>query len=161
MAKSFYHGKGGLLTVQESPWHTPVVAAFVEAGTEIGYENRDINGAFQTGFMIAQGTIRRGSRCSTAKAFLRPVRLRRNIHFSINSHVTKIAIDPVTLRADGVHFVKNGRMYYVRAKKEVILSAGMSKNIFVILNTSSWLFFTLIIGEHYIAKFLQAQEIGN
>lgn len=119
-----YHGRGGLLTVQESPWHTPIVAAFVEAGMEIGYQNRDINGALQTGFMIAQGTIRRGSRCSTAKAFLRPVRLRRNIHFSINSHVTKISIDPVTLRADGVHFVKNGRMYYVRAKKEVILSAG-------------------------------------
>jgi hypothetical protein len=28
----------------------------------MGFESRDGNGEFQTGFMIAQGTIRRGSR---------------------------------------------------------------------------------------------------
>ena len=61
---------------QESPWRTPLATAFVEAGVEMGYENRDCNGEFQTGFMIPQGTIRRGSRCSTSKAFLRPVRNR-------------------------------------------------------------------------------------
>lgn len=124
MANSFYHGKGGLLTVQESPWHTPIVASFIESGIEIGYENRDINGAKQTGFMIAQGTIRRGSRCSTAKAFLRPIRLRSNIHFSLNSYATKISINPYTMQAEGVYFYKNGKLLYVRARKEVILSAG-------------------------------------
>uniref|UniRef100_A0A8D8TCL7 Glucose dehydrogenase [FAD, quinone] n=1 Tax=Cacopsylla melanoneura TaxID=428564 RepID=A0A8D8TCL7_9HEMI len=36
-----YHSKGGYLTVQESPWHSPLAAAFVEAGEELGYENRD------------------------------------------------------------------------------------------------------------------------
>lgn len=143
LAKSVYHGKGGFLTVQESPWHTPIVAAFVEAGNEIGYQNRDINGAMQTGFMIAQGTIRRGSRCSTAKAFLRPVRLRQNIHFSINSHVTKIAIDPITQKADGVHFLKNGRMHYIRVRKEVILSAGA-------LNTPQLLMLSGIGPDHHL-----------
>ncbi|XP_059620688.1 glucose dehydrogenase [FAD, quinone]-like [Phlebotomus argentipes] len=121
---SRYHRTGGYLTVQESPWHSPLVAAFVEAGTEIGYPNRDINGADQKGFMIAQGTIRRGSRCSTAKAFLRPIRLRKNFHLSMNSHVTKILIDPNTKRTYGVEFVKNGKRYQINAKKEVILSAG-------------------------------------
>ena len=62
-----YHGEGGYLTVQESPWRTPLASAFVEAGVELGYENRDCNGEFQTGFMIPQATLRRGSRCSTAK----------------------------------------------------------------------------------------------
>ena len=70
-----HHGTGGLLTVQEPPWRTPLSLAFVEAGVEMGYENRDCNGARQTGFMLPQGTIRRASRCSTAKAFLRPIRL--------------------------------------------------------------------------------------
>ncbi|OAD62856.1 Glucose dehydrogenase [acceptor] [Eufriesea mexicana] len=124
LQKSPYHSTGGYLTVQESPWKTPLVVAFVQAGTEMGYENRDINGERQTGFMIAQGTIRRGSRCSTAKAFLRPIRLRRNIHTAMNSHVTRLLIDPVTMRATGVEFVRDGSRQIVRARKEVILSAG-------------------------------------
>ena len=57
-----YHQTGGYLTVQESPWRTPLVVSFVEAADELGYHVRDINGADQEGFMIAQGTIRRGSR---------------------------------------------------------------------------------------------------
>lgn len=124
LAPSRYHNKGGLLTVQESPWHSPLVAAFVDAGTELGYENRDINGEHQKGFMIAQGTIRRGSRCSTAKAFLRPIRLRKNFHLAMNAHVTKLLINPETKRAYGVEFVKNGKWYKIKARKEVILSAG-------------------------------------
>lgn len=124
LSKTPYHGKGGFLTVQESPWHTPLVAAFVEAGTELGYDNRDVNGEFQEGFMIAQGTIRRGSRCSTAKAFLRPVRLRRNLHVAMHSHVTKIIMDTVNLRAVGVEFIRNGKRHRIGATKEVIMSAG-------------------------------------
>lgn len=124
LQNSKYHNKGGLLTVQESPWKTPLVAAFVEAGTEIGYENRDINGEYQTGFMIAQGTIRRGSRCSTAKAFIRPARLRKNLHVALRSHVTKMIINPITMQAHGVEFIRNGVKQVVYAKKEVILSAG-------------------------------------
>ena len=46
---------------------TPLATAFVEAGVEMGYENRDGNGEFQTGFMIPQGTIRRGSRYLIAR----------------------------------------------------------------------------------------------
>lgn len=124
LAKTPYHGTGGLLTVQESPWRTPLVVAFVQAGQELGYPNRDINGADQYGFMIAQGTIRRGARCSTGKAFLRPARLRRNLHTALNSHVTRILINPTTMRAFGVEFVRDGRRQFVLARKEVILSAG-------------------------------------
>nr|NVI72428.1 putative glucose dehydrogenase [Cucujiformia] len=76
------------------------------------------------GFMVAQGTIRRGSRCSTAKAFLRPIRLRKNIHIALDSHVTKILVNPTTMKAFGVEFVRHGRRQIVLARKEVILSAG-------------------------------------
>ncbi|XP_078040734.1 uncharacterized protein LOC144471980 [Augochlora pura] len=124
LTQTVYHSTGGYLTVQESPWHTPLAAAFVQAGQEMGYENRDINGEHQTGFMIAQGTIRRGSRCSTAKAFLRPARLRKNLHIAMHSHVTKILIDPKSKRTYGVEFVRNDKVFRIRAKKEVIVSAG-------------------------------------
>ncbi|XP_070501930.1 glucose dehydrogenase [FAD, quinone] [Chironomus tepperi] len=119
-----YHGTGGPLTIGEAPYHTPLAASFVEAGVEMGYENRDLNGEKQTGFMIAQGTIRRGSRCSTAKAFLRPARLRPNLHIAMFSHVTKVLIDPITKIAYGVEFVRDRKRHYVRAKKEVVLSGG-------------------------------------
>ena len=74
--------------------------------------------------MLAQGTIRRGSRCSTSKAFLRPVRNRQNLHISMNSRVLKVGIDPDTKVATEVQFEKGGKIYLVKAKKEIILSAG-------------------------------------
>ncbi|XP_060831075.1 glucose dehydrogenase [FAD, quinone]-like [Bombus pascuorum] len=123
-AKTPYHSRGGYLTVDESRWHTPLADAFLEAGREMGYENRDVNGERQTGFMIPQGTVRHGSRCSTAKAFLRPASARKNLHVAMQAHVTKILIDPLSKRAYGVEFHRDGRTLRVRANKEVIVSAG-------------------------------------
>lgn len=125
LVRTPYHASGGYLTVQEAPWHTPLAAAFVQAGQEMGYENRDINGEYQTGFMIAQGTIRRGSRCSSAKAFLRPARLRKNLHVAMHAHVTKVLVHPKSKRTYGVEFVrKGGKVFRIRAEKEVIVSGG-------------------------------------
>lgn len=124
LGRNLYHSTGGYLTVQEAPWHTPLAAAFVQAGVEMGYENRDINGEFQTGFMIPQGTIRRGARCSTGKAFLRSSRLRANLHVAMHAQVTRILIDPASKVAYGVEFVRDNEKVKARARKEVVLSAG-------------------------------------
>lgn len=90
----------------------------------MGYEIRDINGEQQTGFALYQFTMRRGYRCSTAKAFLNPIRLRKNLHVALWSHVTKILINPTSKRAYGVEFIREGVKRTVFAKREVILSAG-------------------------------------
>ncbi|CAG9861256.1 unnamed protein product [Phyllotreta striolata] len=119
-----HHATGGYQTVQDNPYNTPLGIAFLEAGQEMGYDVRDINGAKQTGFALYQFTMRRGARCSTAKAFLRPIRLRKNLHISMYTHVTKVLIDPDTRRAYGVEYIKNGQKQTVLARKEVILSAG-------------------------------------
>ena len=74
--------------------------------------------------MIAQATSRRGARCSTAKAFLRPIRKRPNLSISMHSLVHKIVIDSSTKQATAVRFEKRGKIYEVKAKKEIILSAG-------------------------------------
>ncbi|XP_057669065.1 glucose dehydrogenase [FAD, quinone] [Diorhabda carinulata] len=124
LLKTPYHKSGGYLSVQESPWRTPLSIAFLQAGMELGYQNRDCNGEIQTGFMLAQGTIRRGSRCSTAKAFLRPVRNRSNLHIAMLAQVTKIKINPKTKEAYAVKLVRNNRPQTVRARREIILSAG-------------------------------------
>lgn len=124
LSRTEYHSVNGYLTVQESPWRTPLAAAFIQAGAEMGYTNRDVNGEMQTGFMIPQGTLRKGARCSTSKAFLRPCRLRKNLHIAMNAHVTRVMIDPNTKTARGVEFLRNGQRHTVKCLKETILSAG-------------------------------------
>ncbi|KAL1454263.1 hypothetical protein WDU94_010535 [Cyamophila willieti] len=117
LTRTPYHKSGGYLTVQEAPWHTPLADAFVRAGEELGYANRDINGEYQSGFMVAQGTVRKGARCSTSKAFLHPVKTRPNLHIHLHSHVTKVIIDPKNKMAIGVEFVRNHQRHIIRARK--------------------------------------------
>lgn len=112
------------MTVQDPPYLTPIGPAFLQAGEEMGYDIVDINGDQQTGFAFFQFTQRRASRCSTAKAFLRPARLRKNLHVALFAHVTKVIIDETTKRALGVEFIRNGKKSAAYAKREVILSAG-------------------------------------
>ncbi|KAF5286203.1 hypothetical protein FQA39_LY16373 [Lamprigera yunnana] len=119
-----YHATGGYQTVQDAPYNTPLGIAFLQAGQEMGYDIRDVNGEQQTGFALFQFTMRRGSRCSAAKAFLRPIRLRKNLHISILTQASKILINPSTKIAYGIQYIKNGIWKTVLAKKEVILSAG-------------------------------------
>lgn len=90
----------------------------------MGYDIRDINGEQQTGFAFYQFTMRRGSRCSAAKAFLRPVRNRKNLHVALFSHVTRVLLDPDTKRALGVELIRDGQRQKVYATREVILSSG-------------------------------------
>jgi len=48
-ANTKYHGTGGYLTVQEPAYKTPLAAAFVQGGVEMGYSTLDCNAAIQTG----------------------------------------------------------------------------------------------------------------
>lgn len=118
-----YHRSGGLLTVQEAPWRSQLSVAFIRAGEELGYENRDINGAEQTGFMLGQSTMRKAARCSTSKAFLRPVRARPNLHVAMNTRVSRLLIDK-DKRVYGIELLRNGQWQKVYARREVIMSAG-------------------------------------
>jgi choline dehydrogenase-like flavoprotein len=50
-ANKKYHGTGGYLTVQEPAYMTPLAAAFIQGGVEMGYEIRDCNAEKQTGLI--------------------------------------------------------------------------------------------------------------
>lgn len=145
LARTPYHSTGGYLTVQEAPWRSPLAIAFLQAGAELGYENRDINGANQTGFMLAQATIRRGSRCSTAKAFLRPVRNRKNLHIAMNAQALKVAFND-DKRATGVEFLRNGIRQTIKVRREVVLSSGA-------INSPQLLMLSGIGPKEHLAKF--------
>ncbi|KAG8222592.1 hypothetical protein J437_LFUL002584 [Ladona fulva] len=123
--QSPFHGTGGFLDVQDVPFRLPAASAFVDGAQEIGMAyNKDYNGARMKGVGYIQATMRNGTRVSSSKAFLRPVRGRSNLHVAKNSHVTKIIMDAENKRAVGVEFERGGKRFKVLAKKEVILSAG-------------------------------------
>ncbi|XP_035225710.1 glucose dehydrogenase [FAD, quinone]-like [Stegodyphus dumicola] len=120
--KNGYHGVGGPVTVSRPEYHAKLKAAAFKAARNMGYEVLDSNGPTQTGFYDLQATIRRGQRCSTAKAYLVPSDHRENLDIVAEAFVKKIIID--NHQAQGVIFDFEGKEREVRAFKEVILSAG-------------------------------------
>ncbi|KAL1453753.1 hypothetical protein WDU94_010067 [Cyamophila willieti] len=119
-----YHRQNGPLTISKVPYHTPIADAFVKAGVELGHPLVDVNGRSQTGFSYIPVTQRNGTRASTSRAFLHPIRHRPNLHVTKNSLVTKILIDENDKTATGVEMIKWGKRIQVKVRKEVILSAG-------------------------------------
>jgi choline dehydrogenase-like flavoprotein len=117
------HGVGGLLTVEHFYDADPLKAAMINAWKELGYKYLE-DGETTIGVMKSFGTLRQGTRCSTAKAFLSPIKQRKNIHVAKFSHVTKILVDPDTKTAYGVQFKNGNELKTARASKEIIISAG-------------------------------------
>lgn len=114
----------GNLNVENVPFKTPLMKEFLKTSSKFGYKITDPNGRKVLGFSQTQATMREGRRCSTAKAYIDPITYRSNLKISLRTRVTKILIDPVTKEAYGVEFLKNRRRFVVRARKEIILSAG-------------------------------------
>lgn len=119
-----YAGKGGPLTVSEVEWKSDVAKSFIEAGLELGWPYVDYNGPGQIGISYLQSSTKDGRRASSNVAYLYPIKNRKNLFVRKLSQVTKILIDPKTKTAFGVQYVCNGKFHTVRARREVILSAG-------------------------------------
>ena len=124
-----YRNKDGPMRIANPDNRTLLADAFVEAGKELGYSSVDYNGQQQTGFSYIQATQINGERMSANRAYLHPVRNRKNLIVSMYSRVLKILINPDTKKAYGVEFIKHNPNSFpqkirVLAEKEVILSAG-------------------------------------
>jgi len=107
-----YHSTGGLLTIERFPWKPAIADDILAAAVERGYPiSEDLNGDQFTGFTVAQTTSKNGVRVSSASAFLRPIRLRRNLHISLNATATKIIIE--NDKAVGVQFYQVSILFYI------------------------------------------------
>ncbi|VEN58387.1 unnamed protein product [Callosobruchus maculatus] len=120
---SEYRAKGGPLGVSDVYFTTKLGDVFMEAAQQAGYPYVDYNGRQQMGVSRIQGTLRNGLRSDAENSYLRSVRHRKNLKIRTEAHVTKILMTD-SKEAYGVEYSKDGRMYTVLAKKEVILSAG-------------------------------------
>ena len=86
----------------------PLALAFVEAAVQCGYpRNNDFNGASQEGAGLYQTTTRKGTRCSTAKAYLKPVASRANLRVVTDALTTRILFEG--RRATGIEYSVRGR----------------------------------------------------
>lgn len=120
-----YHGTDGPISVEGTIEPSLIGRAVMEGIKDLGLPIGDANGKNQTRLMFAHRTIENGQRCSTGRAYLSPASGRPNLDIVTRAHVHRILIDKVDKRAYGVEFVKAGKeMFTVKAKKEVILSAG-------------------------------------
>ena len=120
---SALHGAGGPLGVSDLRHHNVLSAALVDAGVSAGHDrNDDFNGTRQAGFGLYQVTQRNGARCSSATAFLKPVRSRENLQVRTHTLVERVVLEHG--RAVGVQ-LRRGRHESERIEAgEVILAAG-------------------------------------
>ena len=118
-----YRGTGGPLSVADVRVPHLLTDAFVAGMQELGVErNADLNGESQSGVDYCQVTQRRGFRHSTSKAYLTPVRSRKNLSIHTGAEVARILFDNRV--ASGVEFHQGQRVKTATARKGVVVSGG-------------------------------------
>ena len=117
------HGADGPLTVSDLRHHNPLSDVFIHAGQQAGIGgNHDFNGLQQEGLGLYQVTQRDGARCSSAVAYLAPIRSRPNLTVHTGAMVSRITFDG--RRANGVTYSMGGKAFHQPVAREVLLAGG-------------------------------------
>jgi choline dehydrogenase len=119
-----FHGDQGALHVSNMRLQRPICDAWVAAAQAAGYPfNPDYNGAAQEGVGYFQLTAHRGRRCSSAVAFVNPVRDRKNLTILTKAQARRITFEGN--KAVGVTYNdRAGNEQVVRSRGEIIVSSG-------------------------------------
>ncbi|WP_087690368.1 GMC family oxidoreductase [Pandoraea sp. PE-S2R-1] len=117
-----WHGSGGPLNVADLRTVNPFSRHYVDAAREAGFPvSSDFNGAQYEGAGIYQVTQKGGERWNAARAYLHG-KTRANLHVITDALVQRITFDG--MRATGVTLQRRGALETLKARAEVILSAG-------------------------------------
>lgn len=117
------HGSDGPLAVSDQQHTHTLAKVWLQACQQAGLDfNPDFNSGVQDGCGLYQINARNGLRSSTAVAYLKPARSRRNLKVKTNCRVLRILIEHG--RAVGVEYLEKGQRKVLRAECEVIVSAG-------------------------------------
>jgi choline dehydrogenase len=113
------------IPVTDMDWIHPVSEAFIEGCVGLGIPRAlDYNSGDQAGVGYFQRAIRNGRRVSAARAFLKPAMRRPNLEVRTNARASAILFEGK--RAVGIRYLaaRGAPPREVRARREVILSAG-------------------------------------
>ncbi|MEU4014842.1 GMC family oxidoreductase N-terminal domain-containing protein [Microbacterium sp. NPDC028030] len=122
-AASDRHGGDGPIVVEEAAQPHEVSAAWVEAAMSAGYpRNDDLNGDTQFGAGFFPLSIDGSRRVSSATAYLEPAEDRRNLTVLTHTRAMRVVIEHG--RAVGVEVEHLGERRVLRARREVVVSAG-------------------------------------
>jgi len=133
-----WHGSDGEIRVERPRVRWKILDAWQAAAAQLGIEPiEEFNRGDNSGSAYFHVNQRRGRRWSMADAFLHPVRHRRNLTVYTDTRALRLLIDDQVRedqrhgawttarhRAGGVQLLKDGQIIDVRARREVILSAG-------------------------------------
>ncbi|NYS79926.1 MULTISPECIES: GMC family oxidoreductase N-terminal domain-containing protein [Halomonadaceae] len=156
-SQSECRGDKGELHVSDIRTNNPACSAWLRAAEEYGLPfNPDMNGSSTRGVGHYQLSLKGRWRCSSAKAFLTPVKRRENLTILTEAPTSRVLFD--NKRAVGVEWKKEGARHQARATQEVILCAGA-------IQTPQLLQLSGIgpgelLREHGIEKIQEAPEVG-
>jgi choline dehydrogenase len=123
-----HHGARGEWRVSKQRLRWDILDAFAEAAAQAGYARiADFNTGDNAGVSYFDVNQRGGFRVSSAKAFLKPVRARKNLTVWTHALTERLRIERDeggALRCTGATILRDGQRVSVNATREVILSAG-------------------------------------
>ncbi|MDR7184565.1 choline dehydrogenase [Microbacterium trichothecenolyticum] len=155
-------GAHGPQAVEHQRDPRPHTAAFLAAAREAGHPVTPANLPEGQGFSQTMVSEHRGARASTADAYLRPAKGRRNLRVTTGAHVRRItftaAEEDGEPRATGAYVDIDGITRHVRARREIVLSGGA-------VNTPQVLMLSGIgpaahLAEHGIEVVVDAPDVG-
>lgn len=133
-----WHGVGGEIRVERPRVRWKILDAWQAAAAQLGISPIDeFNRGFNAGSAYFHVNQRRGRRWSMADAFLHPIAHRTNLTVYTQTQAVRLLLDDqvrhdqrrgawttAQQRATGLRLLQGGQIIDVRARREVILSAG-------------------------------------
>jgi len=118
-----FHSQGGELRVERQRLSWPILDAVREAAEELGVPKvDDFNAGNNFGSSYFEVNQKAGFRFNAVRAFIKPVRHRKNLTILTQAQAERIVFDG--RRATGLELRLKGRPARVSSSGEVILSAG-------------------------------------
>ncbi|HJU33074.1 MAG TPA: GMC family oxidoreductase N-terminal domain-containing protein [Hyphomicrobiaceae bacterium] len=117
------HARGGEWRIEHARIRWEILDAFRDAAEQAGIPKvDDFNRGDNEGCGYFHVNQRTGVRWNTSKAFLRPVRHRRNLEIETHAMVERLSLDGK--RVTGLVMRQGSARIALRARREVILAAG-------------------------------------
>ncbi len=127
LGATLHHGAGGEWRVEKQRLSWEILDAFRAAAAQVGIpEIDDFNLGDNEGCAYFDVNQKRGIRCSSARAFLKPAAARPNLTIMTGCQVQRLRLQSTQngIECAGVDFIGDGKQWFAEAIHETISAAG-------------------------------------